>query len=181
MVRAAKGKGCRSPATSPSPSAPVRNRSRLLRLALPLVPPLRSRATAMPCRGPRDGTIDALCSDHTPVDDDVKQVPFAEAEPGATGLELLLPLTLKWGAVRKLPLATTLARVTSDAARVLGVRSGRIEAGAPADLALFDPLENWRIAPAALRSQGKNTPFIGYELQGRVRTTIVAGNVVWQA
>jgi dihydroorotase len=61
------------------------------------------------------------------------------------------------------------------------VRSGRIEAGAPADLVLFDPLENWRVVPAALRSQGKNTPFIGYELQGRARTTIVAGNVVWQA
>jgi len=146
-----------------------------------LVPPLRSqRDREALAAGLVDGTIDCAVSDHTPVDDNQKQLPFAEAEPGATGLELLLPLTLKWGAARKLPLARSLARVTSDAARVLGVRSGRIEAGAPADLALFDPLESWRVVPAALRSQGKNTPFIGYELQGRVRTTIVAGNVVWQ-
>jgi len=147
-----------------------------------LEPPLRSqRDRDALAAGLADGTIDCAVSDHTPVDDNQKQLPFAEAEPGATGLELLLPLVLKWGAARKLPLARTLARVTSDAARVLGVRSGRIEAGAPADLVLFDPLESWRVVPAALRSQGKNTPFIGYDMPGRVRTTIVAGNVVWQA
>jgi dihydroorotase len=147
-----------------------------------LEPPLRSqRDRDALAAGLADGSVDCAVSDHTPVDEDQKQLPFAEAEPGATGLELLLPLILKWGAQRKLPLAKTLARVTSDAARVLGVRSGRIEAGAPADLVLFDPQQSWRVEPAALRSQGKNTPFIGYELQGRVRTTIVAGNVVWQA
>jgi len=147
-----------------------------------LEPPLRSqRDREALAAGLADGTVDCLVSDHTPVDEDRKQLPFAEAEPGASGLELLLPLTLKWGGERKLSLASTLARVTSDAARILGVRSGRIEAGAPADLMLFDPQQSWRVAPATLRSQGKNTPFIGYELQGRVRTTIVAGNVVWQA
>jgi dihydroorotase len=107
-------------------------------------------------------------------------MPFAEAEPGATGLELLLPLMLKWGAQKKLPLAKALAPVTSGAARILGVQSGRIEAGAPADLVLFDAAQSWRIAPEMLRSQGKNTPFLGYELAGRVRTTIVAGNVVYE-
>jgi dihydroorotase len=114
------------------------------------------------------------------VDDAQKPRPFAEAEPGATGLELLLPLILKWGMQHKLPLAKTLARVTSDAARVLGVPSGRIEPGAPADLVLFDPQQSWRVLPAALKSQGKNTPFIGYELAGRVRKTIVAGSVVFE-
>ena len=146
-----------------------------------LEPPLRSqRDREALAAGLADGTIDCVVSDHTPVDEDQKQLPFAEAEPGATGLELLLPLTLKWGAERKLPLAKTLARVTSDAARILGVQSGRIEAGAPADLVLFDPQQNWRVVPSALRSQGKNTPFIGYELTGRVRTTIVAGSVVYE-
>ena len=147
-----------------------------------LEPPLRSqRDREALAAGLADGTIDCAVSDHTPVDVDQKQMPFAEAEPGATGLELLLPLALKWGAERKLPLATTLARVTSDAARVLGVQSGRIEAGAPADLVVFDPSQNWRIAPDTLKSQGKNTPFLGYELAGRVRTTIVAGNVVFES
>jgi dihydroorotase len=147
-----------------------------------LEPPLRSQRDREALgAGLADGTIDCAVSDHTPVDDDQKQMPFAEAEPGATGLELLLPLVLKWGAQKKLPLARTLAPVTSGAARILGVQSGRIEAGAPADLALFDPGQSWRVAPEMLRSQGKNTPFLGYELAGRVRTTIVAGNVVYEA
>jgi len=146
-----------------------------------LEPPLRSqRDRDALAAGLADGTVDCAVSDHTPVDEDQKQLPFAEAEPGATGLELLLPLILKWGTQRKLPLAKTLARVTSDAARVLGVPSGRIESGAPADLVLFDPQENWRVAPGALKSQGKNTPFLGYELAGRVRKTIVAGRVVFE-
>ena len=147
-----------------------------------LEPPLRSqRDREALASGLADGTIDCAVSDHTPVDEDRKQMPFAEAEPGATGLELLLPLVLKWGAAKKLPLAKTLARVTSDPARILGVQSGRIEPGAPADLVVFDPGQHWRIAAEALKSQGKNTPFLGYELAGRVRTTIVAGNVVYEA
>ncbi len=146
-----------------------------------LEPPLRSqRDRDALAAGLADGTVDCAVSDHTPVDEDQKQMPFAEAEPGATGLELLLPLLLKWGAAKKLPLAKTLARVTSDAARILGVQTGRIEAGLPADLVLFDPQQSWRVAPEVLRSQGKNTPFLGYELAGRVRTTIVAGNVVYE-
>jgi dihydroorotase len=146
-----------------------------------LEPPLRSqRDREALAAGLDDGTIDCVVSDHTPVDEDRKQMPFAEAEAGATGLELLLPLTLKWGVQRKLPLARTLARVTCDPARVLGVQSGRIEAGAPADLVVFDPEQLWRVTPQSLRSQGKNTPFLGYELAGRVRTSIVAGNVVYE-
>ena len=146
-----------------------------------LEPPLRSqRDRAALAAGLADGTIDCAVSDHTPVDEDQKQMPFAEAEPGATGLELLLPLVLKWGAQQKVPLVKALARVTSDPARVLGVQTGRIAAGAPADLVVFDPEELWRIVPEALKSQGKNTPFLGYELAGRVRTTIVAGKVVYE-
>jgi dihydroorotase len=146
-----------------------------------LEPPLRSqRDRAALAAGLAEGTIDCAVSDHTPVDEDQKQKPFSEAEPGAVGLELLLPLVLKWGAQQKLPLAKTLARVTSDPARVLGVQSGRIAPGAPADLVVFDPAELWRVVPEALKSQGKNTPFLGYELAGRVRTTIVAGKVVYE-
>ncbi len=147
-----------------------------------LEPPLRSqRDRDALARGLAEGAVDCLCSDHTPVDEDGKHLPFAEAEPGATGLELLLPLALKWGAAHKLPLAVTLARITSDPARILGVGAGRIAPGAPADLALFDPGAAVRVAAESLKSQGKNTPFLGYELTGRVRYTVVAGNLVYEA
>jgi dihydroorotase len=147
-----------------------------------LDPPLRSqRDRDALARGLADGAIDCLVSDHTPVDEDGKHLPFAEAEPGATGLELLLPLALKWGAAQQLPLAATLARITSEPARILGVASGRIAHGAPADLALFDPEAPLHVSAENLKSQGKNTPFLGYELAGRVRYTVVAGNVVYEA
>jgi dihydroorotase len=146
-----------------------------------LEPPLRSqRDRDALAAGLGDGTIDCAVSDHTPVDEDQKQLPFAEAEPGATGLELLLPLTLKWAAARGIPLARALARVTSEPARVLGVQTGRIAPGAPADLVVFDPEAPFRVSAEALRSQGKNTPFLGYELSGRVRATLVAGSVVFE-
>ena len=147
-----------------------------------LEPPLRGQRDRDALAGAlADGTIDCLCSDHTPVDDDGKHLPFAEAQPGATGLELLLPLALKWGESRKLPLAATLARITSAPARVLGVPSGRLAVGAPADVVLFDPAAPRRICAESLKSQGKNTPFLGHELAGAVRCTIVAGNVVYEA
>jgi dihydroorotase len=146
-----------------------------------LEPPLRSqRDRDALARGLEEGTIDCVCSDHTPVEDDGKHLPFAEAEPGATGLELLLPLTLKWAEARKLPLPKALARITSDAARVLGVASGGLAIGAPADIALFDPRATLRISADTLKSQGKHTPFAGYELAGRVRYTLVSGNVVYE-
>jgi dihydroorotase len=146
-----------------------------------LDPPLRAqRDRDALARGLADGAIDCMCSDHTPVDEDGKQLPFAEAEPGATGLELLLPLALKWGAAQKLDLGATLARITSEPARILGVATGRLAAGAPGDIVVFDPEATVRIAPETLKSQGKNTPFLGYELAGRVRYTVVAGNVVYE-
>jgi len=147
-----------------------------------LEPPLRSALDRDAlARGLEEQIIDCACSDHTPIDDDGKHLPFAEAEPGATGLELLLPLTLKWGEARKLPLAKTLARITCNAAQVLGVSSGRLAAGAPADVAIFDPKAPLRVVPEMLKSQGKHTPFAGHELAGRVRYTLVAGNVVYEA
>ena len=147
-----------------------------------LEPPLRSqRDRDALARAAADGVIDCLCSDHTPVDDDGKHLPFAEAEAGATGLELLLPLALKWGQASKLSLAATLARITSEPARVLGTQAGRLSVGAPADIAIFDAGAPVRIAAESLRSQGKNTPFLGYELAGRVRCTVVDGAVVYEA
>jgi dihydroorotase len=143
------------------------------------VPPLRATRDRDALRaGVEDGTIDAICSDHAPVDDDAKQVPFAEADPGATALELLLPLTLKWASEARVPLLRALARVTSLPAAILGVDAGTIQVGVPADVVVFDPHRPWRVERGALESQGKNTPFLGLELEGRVRVTLVGGAVV---
>jgi len=147
-----------------------------------LVPPLRATRDRAALRaGLADGTIDLICSDHTPVDDDAKQLPFAEAEPGATGLELLLPLTLKWAQEERIPLAEALSRVTAAPARVLGLQAGHLSPGADADVCVFDPQAHWRVEGPGLRSQGKNTPFLGLELPGRVRYTLVGGQVVHEA
>ena len=144
-----------------------------------LVPPLRgTRDRAALRAGVADGTIDVICSDHAPVDDDAKQLPFAEAEPGATGLELLLPLTLKWAQEDNVELPTALSRITAAPAAVLGVAAGNLAVGAAADVCVFDPAAYWRVDRKALRSQGKNTPFLGLEVPGRVRWTLVGGQVV---
>ena len=146
-----------------------------------LTPPLRTLRDRDALRQAlADGTVDALCSDHTPVDEDAKQLQFAEAESGATGLELLLPLTLKWAEEMRVPLARALARITCDAARILGIEAGLLAVGGPADVCIYDPERYWKIEPAALRSQGKNTPFLGVELKGKVRYTLVAGDIVDQ-
>jgi len=144
-----------------------------------LVPPLRSGRDRDSLRaGLADGTIDVICSDHTPVDDDAKQLPFAESEPGATGLELLLPLTLKWAGEAKVALPIALSRITADPARVLGIDAGHLAIGAAADVCIFDPDLWWTVDRHSLRSQGKNTPFLGLELAGKVRFTLVSGHVV---
>jgi dihydroorotase len=134
-----------------------------------------------------DGTIDALVSDHNPVDEDAKTLPFAEAEPGATGLELLLSLALKWSQDSGVPLQRALATVTSEPARVLGNALGTLQAsvgqlveGGVGDLCILDPQAAWTVQDDALRSQGKHTPFSGYELPGQVRATLVGGQVAFE-
>jgi len=141
-----------------------------------LVPPLRtSRDRAALRAGVADGTIDVVCSDHTPVDDDGKQLPFAEAEPGATGLELLLPLTLKWAAEDGIDLCAALATITHAPASLLGVAGGALAVGNAADICIFDPAAHWTVSARTLRSQGKNTPFLGLEVPGQVKHTLVGG------
>jgi len=146
-----------------------------------VVPPFRSLRDRDALRmGLADGTIDAVCSDHAPVDEDAKQLPFAESEPGATGLELLLPLTLKWAEEAHIALPEALGAVTCRPAAILGVQSGELSPGRDADLCVFDAAAHVRITADFLKSQGKNTPFIGYELPGRVRYTFVGGQVVYE-
>lgn len=147
-----------------------------------LSPPLRSQRDRDAIREAlADGTIDAICSDHTPVDDDEKLLPFGEASPGATGLELLLSLSLKWAQERggKQDLSTAIARITCDPARVAGLDAGTLSVGSVADVCVLDPNLRWTVEASAIVSQGKHTPFLGYELQGQVRHTLVSGRVAF--
>ncbi|MES2105607.1 MAG: dihydroorotase [Pseudomonadota bacterium] len=149
-----------------------------------LTPPLRTQRDRDAIRlALQDGTIDAICSDHTPVDDDEKLLPFAEASPGATGLELLLSLALKWAEESRgeVSLSQAVSRITADAARVTGLACGQLGVGRVADICLFDPAERWTVEAKKLISQGKHTPFLGYELPGVVKATIVAGHVAFDA
>ncbi len=152
-----------------------------------LNPPLRQQRDRDALRAAlADGTIDALVSDHTPVDEDAKALPFAESEPGATGLELLLSLALKWSQDDGHGMSRAVAALTLGPSRVLGgslgataASAGRLVVGGVADVCVFDPNAAWTVQPSSLRSQGKHTPFSGYELPGRVRYTLVGGQVVF--
>lgn len=150
-----------------------------------MTPPFRSQRDRDAIRQALlDGTVDAICSDHTPVDDDEKLLPFGEATPGATGLELLLSLALKWAeecvAPEQQRVSRALAKITTDAAGVADLAAGRLTVGSVADICLFDPAVRWTVEAKELASQGKHTPFLGYELCGRVKTTIVAGHIAFE-
>ncbi|MGM9483782.1 dihydroorotase [Roseateles sp. NT4] len=161
--------------------------------AMRLTPPLRQGRDRDALRaGLADGTIDALVSDHMPVTTDEKAVPFAEATPGATGLELLLSLALRWARDAELPLQRALAVVTAEPVRVLGsalgslsASAGRLVEGGVADVCVFDAGASWAVTPDKLASQGKHTPFAyassGFELPARVRATLVAGHIAYEA
>ncbi|OYU26098.1 MAG: dihydroorotase [Burkholderiales bacterium PBB2] len=161
--------------------------------AMRLNPPLRQGRDRDALRaGLADGTLDALVSDHMPVAPDEKNVPFAEATPGATGLELLLSLALRWGQDSGLTLVQSLGVVTAAPVRVLGstlgslgASAGRLVEGGVADVCVFDPAASWAVTPERLSSQGKHTPFAyeisGFELPAQVRYTVVAGHMAFEA
>ncbi|WP_371324097.1 dihydroorotase [Dechloromonas sp. ZY10] len=138
-------------------------------------PPLRTQSDREALSQAAASGLAAICSDHTPVGADDKLLPFGEAKPGATGLELLLPLTLKWAETAGIPLATALARITCDPAAVLGLDAGHLAEGAAADICVFNPETTWIVTPEALKSRGKNTPWQGYPLAGKVVATVVGG------
>ena len=142
-------------------------------------PPFRSQRDRAALReAVQMGVIDAICSDHTPLDDDEKQLPFADASPGSSALELLLPLALKSGSEDRIAMAQIVDKLTRQPAQVLGVEAGVIRPGAVADLCIFDPESAWIVSERSLLSQGKHTPFLGRELIGMNKMTIVQGEVV---
>jgi len=147
-----------------------------------LIPPLRSLRDRDAIREAlRDGSIDALCSDHTPVDEDAKLVPFGESEPGASGVELLLPLTLKWAREMGVPLSQAIDLISWKPAQILGVPGGHLSVGGNADICIFDESAEWIVTPRALASQGGNTPFLDQPMQGRVRYTLIDGHLDFEA
>ncbi len=162
-----------------------------------VTPPLRAqRDRDAIWAGIADGTIDAICSDHTPVDDDAKLLPFADAEPGLTGLELLLPLALKLAEQSKLPFATVLACITDHPAQIIAnmaikkqlntktaadsaLMAGTLKVGCLADVVIFDANAHWTPAAARLKSQGKHTPYGKQELLGVIKKVFVGGRPVF--
>ena len=145
---------------------------------LHLVPPLRGLRDRDAIREAlRDGSIDALCSDHTPVDEDEKQVPFGESAPGASGVELLLPLTLKWAREMGVPLIQAIDLISWKPAQILGVPGGNLAVGSCADICIFDETAEWIATPKTLASQGNNTPFLNHPMQGQVRYTLIDGHI----
>jgi dihydroorotase len=149
---------------------------------LHLVPPLRGLRDRDAIREAlRDGSVDALCSDHTPVDEDVKQVPFGESAPGASGVELLLPLTLKWAREMGVPLMQAVDLISWKPAQILGIPGGNLSVGSCADICIFDETTEWVVTSKTLTSQGNNTPFLNHPMQGRVRYTLIDGHIDFES
>jgi dihydroorotase len=142
-------------------------------------PPLRSAADKTGLRdGIKKGVISVITSDHVMLSSEVKALPFQDTEPGIASWPVLLPLTLRLAKEETIPLMTALATITSNPAKILGIDAGHLTIGAPADVMVFDPEEHWSLDAAELAAFGCNTPFANWQLQGRVKYTVVAGQVV---
>ncbi|TVQ65795.1 MAG: dihydroorotase, partial [Oceanospirillales bacterium] len=149
--------------------------------ALHLQPPLRSALDrAGLIQGLLTGSLTAICSDHQPQDLISKQAPFAETDAGLSGLETLLPLSLNLVERKLIELPQLIEKLTLGPAKILGLDSGSLQPGKPADICIFDPNESWTVNKDSLRSAGKNTPFNGKTLKGRVSTTLLGGRVVFR-
>ncbi|NQW11856.1 MAG: dihydroorotase [Alphaproteobacteria bacterium] len=147
-----------------------------------LSPPLRSeddrRAVVA---GLADGTIDVIASDHAPLDQDSKRVPFAQALPGAVGLETLLAISLELVHTEAMSLLDVIARLTNGPARILGLPYGTLAVGGEADLVMFDLNRAGRVDPSRFSSKSRNSPFDGRPIQGRIWRTVHAGRLVFDA
>lgn len=144
-------------------------------------PPLRSMQDQQALLiGLKTGVIDAIVSDHTPLDKDDKLVPFGESAPGISGLETLLPLVLKLVQDFDVDLMTAIRSVTQNPAKVLGIKTGSLEESRSADLSIIDPEGYWTLNPEEMISEGKNTPFKGWEFIGKVEQTYFQGRPVYR-
>lgn len=147
-----------------------------------VIPPLRSLRDRDALRqGLREHIFSAICSDHQPHEIDAKLGAFPITEPGISGLETLLPLTLRLVRDDLLTLSEAIAYLTCQPAQVLGIEGGHLAPGQRADICIFDPDSYWTLTPEEMASYGKNTPFAGWEFQGRVTHTFLEGQVVFAA
>lgn len=146
-----------------------------------LQPPLRAEEDRQALiHALSSGLIDVVVSDHVPQDVEGKRLPFSEAEPGAIGLETLLPAALRLVHADAVDLVTLLASLSTRPAQILGLKGGTLKPGAPADVVVFDPDMPFVLEPGSLKSRSRNTPFDEARLTGRVLRTIVAGEVVYE-
>ena len=130
--------------------------------------------------GLKDGTIDAIASDHTPRDEESKRLPFAQAAPGGIGLNTLLAVSLELYHNGHLGILDLLRLITSRPAELMGLEAGSLEKGAPADLVLFDAEEGWKVDADKLLGKAQNSPFDGRPVQGRVLLTVIDGRPVFE-
>ena len=145
-------------------------------------PPLRTLADRDALRqAVADGSIAAICSDHQPHEPDAKDAPFPATEPGISGLETLLALTLRLVEQKVLPLSEAIARVTCGPADLLGLPHGRLSVGLPGDVCIYDPQAHWSLNAEQMLSEGHNTPFDNWEFQGKVSHTLFNGRLVYSA
>ena len=145
-----------------------------------VIPPLRSLRDREALRAAlRAGSINTICSDHQPHEMDAKLAPFSNSAPGISGLETLLPLTLKLVEEQLLSLNEAIALLTHLPAAIIGVETGHLDIGATADVCIFDPDRQWTLTSDQIVSRGQNTPFLGWEFRGRVTHTLVGGEVVY--
>jgi dihydroorotase len=146
-----------------------------------LAPPLRAEADRMALvEALASGLIDAVMSDHDPQDVETKRLPFAEAAPGAIGIETMLAASLRLVHSGDIALPVLLKAMSTRPAALLGLPGGTLRPGSPADVVVFDPDTPWVLDRAELKSKCKNTPFDEARLQGRVTRTIVAGRTVYE-
>ena len=147
-----------------------------------VLPPLRSQRDMEALReAVKDGVIDAICSDHQPHEPDAKQSPFASTQPGISSLETLLPLGLRLVHEQVVPTYTALSLLSTQPAAILGIDAGVLATNRPADICIYDPEQDWQLDTSTMLSRGKNTPFEGWNFQGKVRYTIVDGRLVYTA
>lgn len=125
------------------------------------------------------GTISVICSDHQPLEPDAKEAPFPDTQTGISGLETLLPLTLKLVEDGLIDLPTAISRLTTGPARVLGLQLGQLAIGASADVCIFDPDAVWNYSEHKILSAGHNSPFIDWEFRGQVTHTLFEGRLIY--
>ncbi len=146
-----------------------------------VTPPLRSHEDKAALRmGLKAGIIDAIVSDHTPLDRDHKELPFGESVPGISNMETLLPLTLRLVEEGVMDMSSAIAKVSNGPAEIIGMNNGGLTTGHSADFSIYNPEKTWIFNRADMISAGDNSPFGGWEFRGRVEATYFQGRPVYR-